>query len=799
MDKLLQDLRFAFRSMRHQPGFVAVALATLALGIGTATAMFTVVNGVLLKPLPFHDPANLTTIRIVSADGMVLPLPNADFLALRANHPAFERVAVYAPTSFNLTGTGTPEVVRSAWGTGDFFSTLGVQPQLGRFFAPADDAPGAPDVVVLGHAFWTRRFAASPAVIGQTIRLDDVDCTIVGVARPGLQFPRQELDLWRNRTISPPSRRGPFYLVGLARLQSGATLDSARANLAAVGSSLKQQYGPGTWNFHAVPLADALVGEARAPLYLLFGAVGILLLIALANVANLLLARATSRQREVAVRAALGAGRARIARQLLTESAALGLAGGGLGIALGIVLTRALLPLGELIIPRAAEVQVDMRVMLFALAVSLIAGLLFGAAPALQVSGTNLVEPLRDDQRAGASSSRRTLQRTLVVAEIGLALMLTVGAGLLIRSLVHLQQVDLGFEPRNLLTFQLSLPGARYKDEAASLEFYQRLLEGLQTVPSVQHAATAVSLPPNQVTVTDGFTAEGQRYAVGDAAPVGTMMVVSESYFGALRIPLVRGRIFDERDREGAEAVVIVNRTLADRYYPNGDAVGRRFRIGGPERPKNAWMRVVGIVGDVKYSGLAEPPDPAFYLPFRQHSWSSMYVVIRTAVPPASVIAQARDAVWSIDRELPVARVRTMDQMLGEASAGSRFRAYLLGAFGALGLILALIGVYGVMAYAVAQRARELGVRAALGARPRDLVGLVVRDAGLLTAAGVLLGLAGAWALTGLAQKLLFQVTPRDPATFAVTATVLAGAALLASWLPARRAGRTDPIEVLRQ
>jgi putative ABC transport system permease protein len=689
--------------------------------------------------------------------------------------------------------------VRAAWATGDFFSTLGVQPQLGRFFAPPDDAPGAADVVVLGHAFWTRRFAANPAIIGQTVRLDDESCTIVGVARPGVQFPRRELDLWRNRAIGPPSRRGPFYLLGLARLQAAASFDSARANLEAVSSSLKQQHGPGSWSFQAVPLAEAIVGDVRTPLYLLFGAVGILLLIALANVANLLLARATSRQREVAVRAALGAGRARIARQLLTESALLGLAGGALGIVLGNVLTRALLPLGELIIPRVAEVRVDSRVMLFALAVSLIAGLLFGAAPALQVSGTNLVEPLRDDQRAGAGRSRRALQRSVVVGEIALALMLSVGAGLLIRSLVRLQHVDLGFESSNLLTFQLSLPDARYADDNASRTFYQRLLERLQTVPGVQHSATAVSLPPDQVTVTDNFTAEGQRYAIGDAAPVGTMMVVSESYFGALRIPLLRGRLFDERDRAGSEQVVLVNRTLADRYYPNGDAVGRRFRTGGPERPNNAWMRVVGIVGDVKYSGLAEPPDPAFYLPFRQHPWSGQYVVVRTAVPPGSVITQVRDAVWSIDRELPIARVRTMDQMLGEASADSRFRAYLLGAFGALGLVLAVVGVYGVMSYAVAQRARELGVRAALGARPSDLVRLVVKDAGVLSVAGVLLGLFGAWALTGLTQTLLFQVSPRDPTTFAATALVLAAAALIASWLPARRAGRADPIGVLKQ
>jgi putative ABC transport system permease protein len=378
--------------------------------------------------------------------------------------------------------------------------------------------------------------------------------------------------------------------------------------------------------------------------------------------------------------------------------------------------------------------------------------------------------------------------------------MLSVGAGLLIRSLVHLQQVDTGIESSNVLTFSLSLPRARYADGNASRIFYDRLLERLKALPGVQQAATAVSLPPDQLSVTDNFTAEGQHYTVGQSAPVGTMMVVSESYFSAFGIPLVRGRLFDSRDHESAEPVVIVSRSLADRYYPNGDAVGRRFRTGGPERPNSPWMRVVGIVGDVKYRGLAESAaDPAFYRPFQQEPWSSEYVVVRAAVDPARLVGSVNEAVWSIDRELPIARVRTMGQLLGEASADTRFRAYLLGAFGGLGLVLAVIGVYGVMAYAVAQRARELGVRAALGARPKDLVGLVVRDASVLAAAGVIVGLLGAWMLTGLTQRLLYQVTPRDPVTFAVTAVVLAGAALLASWLPARRAGRIDPIGVLRQ
>jgi predicted permease len=349
------------------------------------------------------------------------------------------------------------------------------------------------------------------------------------------------------------------------------------------------------------------------------------------------------------------------------------------------------------------------------------------------------------------------------------------------------------------VTFSLSLPRARYADESAARIFYDRLMERLQAIPGVAHAATAVSLPPDQLTVTDNFTAEGQRFAAGESSPPATLMVVSESYFGALGIPLVRGRLFDSRDREGAEPVVILNRTLADRYYPNGDAVGRRFRIGGAERPTNQWMRVVGIVGDVKYNGLAEPVDPAFYLPFQQESWSSQYVVVRAAVDPSSLTGSLNEAVWSIDRELPLARVRTMERLMGEASADSRFRAYLLGAFGGLGLLLAIVGVYGVMAYAVAQRSREIGVRAALGARPADLIRLVIKDAGVLAVAGVVLGLIGAWWMTGLTQKLLFEVTPRDPITFVVTATALSAAALLASWLPARRAGRIDPIGVLRQ
>ncbi|HEV3486170.1 MAG TPA: ABC transporter permease, partial [Vicinamibacterales bacterium] len=765
MDNLLQDLRFAVRSWRRQPAFVAVALATLALGIGTATAMFTVINGVLLKPLPFHDPGALTMIRIEGQGGGLFPLPDADFLAIRANHRAFAHVAVYAPSAFNITGSGTPDVLRGAWVSGEFFTTLGVRPIAGRFFTNADDAPGAPSVVVLSHAFWTRQFGADPKVLGQTIRLDEMPCTIVGIGPRGLEFPRRDLDLWRNLTFETPKRRGPFYLTGIARLQSDApaAAAAARANLEAVAASVKQQYGPGEWAFQMVSMTDALVGEVRTPLYLLLTAVGFLLLIAIVNVANLLLSRSAARQRELAVRLALGAQRARITRQLVTESALLSLAGGALGVLLGVGLIEVLLPLGQTIIPRLSEIEMDWRVLAFGVCVSLAAGLLFGAAPALHAWRGDVADPLRDGQRTGTSRSRRRIQRTLVVAEIALALVLSVGAGLLVRSLIRLQHVELGFRPERLLTFQLALPQTRYPNETASRAFYQRLLERLEATPGVESAAVAVSLPPDQVTVTDNFTAEGQHYAVGQSAPVGTLIVASDSYFRTLGIPLLRGRFFDERDGPGGEKVVIVSRTLAERYYPNGDAVGRRFRNGGPERPDNEWMRVVGIVGDVKYDGLAAAPEPAFYWPFQQHPWSDQFVVVRTAIEPEAIIAAAREAVWSLDREQPLALLRTMDDLRAEASAESAFRTYLLGSFGALGLLLALVGVYGVMSYAVSQRAHEMGVRAALGARPRDLVALVLGDAARLAAVGIGIGIAGALALTSLTTNLLFGVTPRDP------------------------------------
>jgi putative ABC transport system permease protein len=797
MHGLWQDVRLALRSLSMQPGFLLIALTTVALGIGATTAMFTVVNGVLLRPLSFRDPEALALVRIVGTQGGIFPLPDADFLAWRANHPAFDRVAVFSNTSFNLTGSGNPEVVRAANVSADFFATLGVTPYSGRLFNSAEDAPGAGRFVVLTYSYWAERFGADPNAIGRTLRLNDETCTVIGVAPPRFVFPRRDIDLWRNLTIGVPPRRGPFYLTGVARLNSN--MAAGRANLDTVSREILRQYGGAKdWNFQVLPMTEALVGDARTPLYLLLAAVGVLLLIALTNVANLLLSRSTARQREMAVRAALGAGRARLVRQMLTEAALLSLAGGALGFLLAIWLTNALLTLGETTIPRLADIRLDSRVFAFTTLISIAAGLLFGTAPALHASGGDLAQPLRDGQRAGTSRGHRRAQRALVIAEVALALVLSIGAGLLIRSLMRLEHVDAGFNPQGLLTFALDLPDARYKDAASTRNFYEHLIDRLLALPGVESAALAVSLPPDQLTVTDNFTAEGHTYLPGESAPVGAMVVSSDSYFTTLGIPLLSGRVFDQREQAESEPVVIVSRTLAERYYPNGSAVGRRFRTGGPERPDNKWMRIIGVVGDVKYDGLAVSSEPAYYVPFRQHSWSSQFVVVRMAGDPAAAAASVRQAVWSIDRDLPLARLRTMDELIARASGQSRFQTFVLAGFGLLGLVLALVGVYGVMAYTVSQRLHELGIRAALGAGRSDLLSLVLKDAGVMAATGVAIGLTGAFFATRLTETLLFGVSPKDPATFALVAGLLIVAAFVASWLPARRAARVEPITAMR-
>ena len=796
---LLSDLRYAIRLLIARPGFSAVAILTLALGIGATTAIFTVVYAVLLSPLPFRDADRLVSVRITGRDAAIYPLPDTDFLAWRSQNQTAEAVAVFDHSSTTLTGDGGAERVASSAVSDRFFDVLGARPLLGRVFQPDDDKPGSPKTVVLGHTLWMRRYKGDPAVVGRTLLLNADSHVVVGVMPAAFDFPPGNKELWRILQVGEPQRRGPFYTRGIARLKPGVSIAELRANLGVVTAGLKRQYpAPEDWTLDGLPMHEWLVGDVRQILYVLLGAVGFLLLIATANVANLLLARAAGREREMAVRGALGAGRARIVGQLVTESVVLGVAAGLTGLALAFWGTRALIALAPEGIPRLAEVGMNVPVFVFALTVASICGVVFGLVPALRASNTPLVETLKDGGRSVAGASHRRMQRMLVVSEIALALMLSVGAGLMVRSFVALQHVSPGFEPSHLLTFRLSLPRTQYADRVAQRGFYTRLLQRLEALPGVQVAGLTISLPPHLLEMTDNFMVEGQVLPANQSAPVGPLLFVNETYFAALGAPLVRGRLFTERDDDKAPDVAIINQTLAKQYFPNVDPIGRRLKNGGPESPNNSWNTIVGVVGNINYSGLDAAPEPTVYFPFRQATSNNQYVVLRTAGDPRSLAAAARGVVAALDKDLPVANLRTMDELMTASVAPPRFRTILVSMFAVVGLLLAAIGIYGVMAYAVTERTHELGVRMALGADRGDVLRMVLGEAMRLAAAGVVLGLAGAFAATRLIQSLLFGVTPTDTATFAGIAALLVATALVASYLPARRATRVDPMVALR-
>jgi len=799
MGILLADARYAIRLLSKRPGFAAVAILTLALGIGATTAIFTVVYAVLLSPLPFRDAERLVSVRITGRDAAIYPLPDTDFLAWRAQNRTADAVAVFDEASTTITGDGAPERIPSSEVTDRFFDVLGARPLLGRVFQEGDDKPGAPKTVVLSHKLWMRRYQGDPAIVGRTLLLSAEPHTVVGVMPSGFSFPPGNKELWRILTTNEPRRRGPFYMRGIARLKPGVSIAELRANLGVVTAGLKRQYpAPEDWTLDALPTHEWLVGNVRQILYVLFGAVGFLLLIATANVANLLLARAASRAREIAVRSALGAGRARIVGQLLTESVVLGVVAGLTGLALAFWGTRALIALAPDGIPRLAEVGMSVPVFLFALAVAMFCGVIFGLIPALRAAHTPLVETLKDGGRGVAGGSHRRAQRLLVVSEIALALMLSVGAGLMVRSFVALQRVSPGFEPSHLLTFRLSLPRSEYPDRVAQRSFYTRLLQELEALPGVQAAGLTISLPPHLLEMTDNFMVEGQVLPPNQSAPVGPLLFVNETYFAALGAPLVKGRFFSERDDDKAPDVAIINETLAKQYFPNVDPIGRRLKNGGPERPNNTWNTIVGVVGNINYSGLDAPPEPAVYFPFRQATNNNQFVVVRTAGDPRALIQAARGVVTNLDKNLPVANLRTMDELMTASVAPPRFRTILVSMFAVVGLLLSAIGIYGVMAYAVTERTHELGVRIALGADRGDVLRIVLGEAAWLAACGVTLGIAGALGATRLIQALLFGVTPTDALTFAAIAMLLTATALVASYVPARRATRVDPMVALR-
>lgn len=798
---MLQDLRYGVRSLRKNPAFTTIAVITLALGIGANTAIFSVVNGVLLRPLPYPDPDRLVMVHGISlqASQDQTPLCEADFLEWRSQNQVFESLAAFSSNRFNYTGGESPEQIEGAWVTADFFSTIGIQPALGRGFLPGEDMPGAPQTVVVSDKFWRQYLGSNPNVIDQQITLNARAFTIIGVMPQGFLFPERDTELWAAERLAP-TRRGPFYMWGVGRLSPGATLDGAQREVDLIARRIQDQINSPTrdWTWTSVSLAERIVGKIRPALLVLLAAVFFVLLIACANIANLLLARATAREKEMSVRIALGASRARLLRQLLTESLLLAAIGATAGLPLAIWGVRLLVALSPADFPRLQEISIDGRVLGVTVLAAMVCGLIFGLAPALQSSRLNLNESLKEGGRSADGSGRRRMRSALVVTEIAFSLMLLVGAGLMIKSFMKLQSVSPGFKPDHILTMHLTLPRARYDTKEKVNNYNQQLIERVTAVRGVEAAGLSISLPPDNLEVSDSFSIEGKPWPPGASEPIVPIVLISPQYFTALGVPLLQGRGFNAIDKEGSPLVVIINQTLADRYFPDETPIGKRLKVGGAERPRNPWMEIVGVVGDLKYSGLDAKPEPTYYTPLAQDAWRAAYLVVRAPMNPTNLAPAIREQIWALDKDMPIANVATMDRLLAESVAVPRFRTLLLGIFAALALVLASVGIYGVISYSVTQRTHEIGIRMALGAQGRNVMTMVIRQGIVLALTGVAIGLAGSVALTRLMETLLFEVSTTDSATFAGVAALLIAVALLACWVPARRASRVDPMAALR-
>jgi putative ABC transport system permease protein len=810
MEILITDIRYGLRSLVTRPAFTAIAIVTLGLGIGVNSAIFSVVNAIVLRPLPYRNSEQLVVIwgNLHKTGLEEIELSAPEFNDFKAQSHSFAQIAAYTVQGFNLTGVTAPERLRGALVSASLFTTLGVEVLRGRTFLPEEDQFGNDQVVLLSYALWQRRFGADPSILNQTISLDGLAVTVVGIMPADFHFPEKEIDVWKPLAFPPEllteNNRGSHFLDVIARLRPNVSLTQAQADLDAVSARLSEEHRttyPLGFNTTVRSLHEDLVGNLRRSLFVLLGAVGLVLAVACANVAHLQLANAASRYREVAIRSALGANRSRVIRQFLTESLLLSVFGGAAGLALAFWSIQILMALIPKDTPRLEEIRLDYRVMLFTLGISLLSGVLFGVAPAWQAAKTDLNEALKEGTRGGTEGLRRLkLRSLLVVSEFAFALVLLIGAGLMLKSFLRLQEVNPGFEPAHLLTMRVALPDAKYPQFQQSRAFFEQLFERLRAHPEVKSVGAINLLPFSGSGADRSFTIEGQPVAAGEPHPDEQVRFVSSGYFSAMGIPLLKGRDFTDRDLPDTPPVVIVNQALARKYWPNEEAIGKRISFS-TKSPK--WYEIAGIVGNVKHRGLDVEDKPEFFISFLQPLFANanvppMYLVTRSAREPSSVAAIVRNEVAAIDSDQPVSNMLTMEQRISDSVAPRRFNLFLLGLFAVLALLLASIGIYGIMSFAVTQRTHEIGIRMALGARRRDVLKLVMRNGLKLALTGIALGVVTAFAVTRLLATLLFGVSPTDLATFLVDALLLAGVGLLACYIPARRATKVDALVALR-